>query len=274
MIYDINISELQAGFLQEEKSYFCATTDIICEKIQCYDFVRINSQDKENPKMMARTCDATQFNCADDLINHRIFYDKIRSEEVKETIANEIYKLFASNEKVFGIWLYKMYGEDKPIEEIALYVVTKHLYRSFMAFRYLPLKKKLFKYKIEEDIEKLFLEETDKVKKSLSVLKGEIDYEEYLKSIAEAYKTNPPENPELLSLLDLGFTYPSYTSSIINDIRMEIIEETENRIKEIIMAYESKSYIKIREIGYDIHNHPEMIETMNYWQKNKKSRTF
>jgi len=266
MVYDVNISKEQAKYIKTEISHFCATTDTVSIKIQPHDFVCINSKHESIPKIIAWISRIVKYNDADDLINHDIFNYRISSNEAKEIITAEIRNLFTNNNEVYGYSLSKIYSDDNPISEIALYVATKFLYRSIMFFRHLPLKKKFFKYKMDANIEKRFFEEIDKAKILLSVLKNEIEFDRFLNNVTVEYKTNPPEDPELLSLLDLGITYPPTANFILNNTRMTLIMDTENEINKIIKAYESKNYLKIREIGYDIHNFPTMIRTMNDWR--------
>ena len=266
MVYDLSIPEKQVEYLRTEKSHFCAAVDEISNKLCTYDFIRINSVEKEQPKIIAQIVFAEQYTCADNLINSRIFQNKISSDEIKENMATEINNLFLQNSKILGIWLYKIYCDDNPKDDIVLFAIIKFLYHSIMFFRHLPLSIKFFKYKLEQDAEKRLLAEIKNIESLLAILLGKEDFENYLTQAKKDYKENLREDIEIPSLFILGEEYSQNTNFIINDIRVKLIAEIESQTKEIIKAYEDRNYTKIRDIGYEIHNIPEMIRNMYDWR--------
>jgi len=275
MIYDLNISEEQAKYFKEGLCRFCVTVDANAEKMSAFDFVRINSADKEKPGMITQFFCLEKFTDAGRLINHRLFQDKISSDEAKESISEEGNNLFLHHAEVFGVWLCgKVYCDDEPLSELILYVITQLLYRSIMFFRNLPLRKSFFKLRPEDEtVERLFCE-IENVKELLSILEGEKTAKNYISHALIACNQSHYDgggtlsyHPEVLSLLDLGNAYISASDFSIDDTQTKLIMEIETQLSAIQSAYESKNYKEIREIGYEIHNVPEMIRTKNDWRQ-------
>jgi len=260
MVYELSISKKQIEYIKAGISHFCANPN--CIDIQRFDFVRINNI---NSKIVAEIIHAECFTCPIDLVNHKIFQDSISCNGVKNDIADEIYNLFTAHKEVCAFWLNRVYNDNKPLE-IALYVITELLYWSILFFRNIPLTKKIFAWKLEKDTEKRLLFEINKVEKLLLVLKGKYDFEKCLNQFSLIHKDSACNSLKALSLIDLGKNYPLNVDSIINDTRMSLITEIENQIREIINDYQNKRFVSIREIGYKIHNIPEMIRNMHDWR--------
>jgi len=264
MIYDLNISNKQADYIRERKSDFCVTTDEIINKIKINDFVRINSANEKDPKMIAIFYDAECFYCIDDFINSHMYKTRYLKDEIMDTILIDTKNLFLQNHCVYVVTLNKTYSNIGPIGNIPLYVITRFMYYSIMFFRHLPLTKKLFKYKIEKSVEERLFSEIKSIESLIAILSDKNDFKNRLQQIGADYKEKHYDYEEILSLLDLIEVY-SINDFEINDMRAKLIMEIENQLKEIINAYENKNYLKIRDIGYAIHNVPIMIIEMHDW---------
>lgn len=261
MIHNLKISQKQMEYIKAGVSHFCTITD--CIGSQPFNYARISDLESN---LIAEIINVKHFTCVADIIGHEIFQHTISSDDVKEEITNDIYNLFSVNNKVCALRLRNVYNDANQREEISLYVITELLFWSILIFNNLPLKKKMFTWKLEKDAEKRFHLERIKTTALLSALKGEQEVKHCINYIASIYKDNPHGDPDILTLLGIWRMYPLDVTSIIDDMRRNLVVELCNQINEITHAHESKKYFAIREIGYEIHNIPEMIRNRNDWR--------
>ena len=284
MICDINISEKQFEYLKLGVSQFFVTANASPDIFQsaeqadastnCFSepissFARVNSIDKAKPRMIAEVQYVALFLCADSLVNSCFFsLSSCPNPVARKIITNEIYDLFNDNAEVLALNLISRYCDDSPIEEIGMFAITRLLYHSLLFLRNLPLKKTLFGYKLEKKAQKQFFEHINNVGELLHVLKGKSDFNSYLIRSVPMYSEEIYAYPNISSLLDLSKTYLTGVNCYnLNDLRMKLMAEIEYGIKEMSNAYENKDYSKIQDIGYELHNHPEMIMRMYDWRK-------
>lgn len=288
MIYDISISEKQFENLKSGIYDFCATVNLDRDLFQdagfadastnCFNapkdcFARINSNSKSNPRLIAEIGCAAIYTSADDLIRGYLFNGGIYNDpnnivmSIRENLSIEINELFSNNSEVWAGRLIKRYCDDSPIEDIGVFVITEFLYALIMFLRNLPIKKTFFRTKLTCDTENQLFEHIDGITTLLQVLKGEYGYESFLDNTVPAL-TERMFRINCTALTELGKTYLTKTNLFnINDVRAKLISEIEYGIVEIKNAFAHREYTKIRDIGYDLHNHPEMIMRMFDWRK-------
>lgn len=141
-----------------------------------------------------------------------------------------------------------VYRNDKDLYPIFYYAIAKLMYHSIMYFRHLPIK--LFNRFSQKE---RFEHEKNNIKILLSILSS--DYANF--GLLDNIWINS-DNIECKQLLTLSREFPADKWEITNT-RMNLFDIINDRIEKIEKLYKNKKYKEIREIGYEIHNIPEMI---------------
>ena len=147
--------------------------------------------------------------------------------------------------------LHVIYERGKSHYLLSLYAVTVLLYRSIMYLRHLPIKKYLFIYEAI-DKEKLW-SELNNAEILLSILKkGRVFMSDFSEISFDI------DDIDRFALIELGQEYCDCAWDL-SAVRVELISDIEKQLSKVKNAYKYRQYKKIRELGYDIHNFPEMI---------------
>lgn len=144
--------------------------------------------------------------------------------------------------------LYERYNSSRDFYPVFYYAITRLMYHSIMFLRHLPVKR--FNRFVENDrIER----EINNINLLLAILKDNKNYSDLL---GEIWINN--NNTSINHLINLAKEYET-TNWEITEIRQELFDILTDRLQKIEFLYKRKKYKKIRDIGYEIHNLPEML---------------
>ena len=144
--------------------------------------------------------------------------------------------------------LYESYNSSRDFYPVFYYAIARLMYHSIMFLRNLPVKR--FNRFIEKDrIER----EINNIHLLSSILKDNKNYSDLLDQI-----WIDDNNISIIPLINLAKEYET-TNWEITETRQELFEILTNRLQKIELLYKRKKYKEIREIGYEIHNLPEML---------------
>lgn len=141
-----------------------------------------------------------------------------------------------------------VYRSDKDLYPIFYYAVGRMMYNSLMYFRHLPIGK----FNRFRDNER-FNHELSNIKICLYMFSNTVNEGGFPDTIWVN-----PENPECAQLVTIAKELQPEPLKI-TEIRKELFDILYNRIKTIEELYKKKKFKRIRDVGYELHNVPEMI---------------
>lgn len=153
-----------------------------------------------------------------------------------------------SNEGITTSIARLVYRSDIDLYPIFYYAVGRIMYHSLMYLRHLPLGR--FNRFIDRD---RFNFELVNIKTALALFNNAKNISELVNSIWVN-----PNNPECIGLAKLIKEFPSEKWEI-TETRAKLSSILIDRLNKIESLYKKKKYKDIKEIGYELHNVPEMM---------------